>query len=177
MTKGRLKDFGQGCRSFTASTLRVKNATTLKSFKIFLVFRSVSATLILTVTSRLHIMRVCHVHERDTQTGSWKFVLQPRTIRSKKCVNHNSSSHGIQASFTWKMEGRFADMTTVGHGIQASVTWKIERFFADVVETSFECIWICCRLMRVWIFANRSQSANFTKNRTHKMFMLHSTCK
>ena len=42
------------------------------------------ATLILTVTSGLRITRARQVYNRDTETGSWKFVLQLRTIR-KMC--------------------------------------------------------------------------------------------
>lgn len=42
------------------------------------------ATLILTVTSGLRIMRACHVYNREAQTGSWKFVLQLRMIRMRK---------------------------------------------------------------------------------------------
>ena len=47
------------------------------------------ATLILTVTSRLHLMLVRCVYNRDAETGNWKFVLQLRTIRMRKiCQSH-----------------------------------------------------------------------------------------
>ena len=42
------------------------------------------ATLILIVTSGLRITRARQVYNWDTETGSWKFVLQLRTIRMRK---------------------------------------------------------------------------------------------
>ena len=42
------------------------------------------ATLILTVTSGLRLTRARYVHNRDTETGNWNFVLQLRTIRMWK---------------------------------------------------------------------------------------------
>ena len=61
------------------------------------------ATLILTVTSRLHITLARHVYNRDAKTGNWNFVLQLRTIRMRKmCQSQQFVTwlHGIQASVT-----------------------------------------------------------------------------
>ena len=58
------------------------------------------ATLILTVTSGLHLTHARLVYNKDAETRNWKFVLQLRKIRMQKCVNHNSlsASHGHPGS-------------------------------------------------------------------------------
>ena len=67
------------------------------------------ATLILTLTSGLFIMRAHHVCNRDAETGSWIFVLQLRTIRIRKmCQSQKLVTWDADISVTWK----FADIVT-----------------------------------------------------------------
>ena len=55
-----------------------------KNNSAFLRAQERPATLILTLTSRLRITHARQVYNRDTETGSWNFVVPLRTIRMRK---------------------------------------------------------------------------------------------
>ena len=74
--------------------------------KIFVLLAQESpATLILSVTSRLLIMCAHHIYNREVQNRKLKIWSSTKNNKNAKNVSimHNSLSHEIEASITWKI--------------------------------------------------------------------------
>ena len=113
------------------------------------------ATLILTVTSGLHITRVRHVYNMDAENGSWNLFWNQERSECKKCVNHISLSHGMQASVTWKVKMRSADIT------RQFVTW--DPSFCHPGTNFHGKKWKTLRSSKLYFFVIRTWARNIYK--------------